>query len=312
MCFSNPKKMKSLGFGLIIKNEDMQQCFSEEDCNVETSLRHTFSNNLEGTLDNEGVDHSFVNIFCDQDLKDPRRSGVVWKSGGSCIGGKNVHNLLVDYSLQFLENYKEVPKFMTISFKEGMEPTQMRIKTMDQDLTNFFRTLKKNGYLNNTALIFLSDQGNFQSPYFEHSRFGKLEHKQPFLFFTMPSEILKKAPKLKYHLIENQNQIITSLDIYRTLVHLPTYHESHKSLNRKEDFQSGGYSLFGHIPSRNCEDAGISEELCMCEDGGQYLTFLFLVLPVLIMVWWCFTWFWGRKLEHKKKRTISINNIRIS
>ncbi len=73
---------------------------------------------------------------------------------------------------------------LSMILMEGDEPTQMRLKTLDEDLKWFVQHVDEN-----TVIVLMSDQGQYRSTFYEKTKAGKLEHKTPFLFIIVPERI---------------------------------------------------------------------------------------------------------------------------
>lgn len=249
--------------------------FGEEHCLLEKSVRKFW--NLRESIPN--LDYQFLDLFCEQpSLVNPFLSGSVWKHGLSCFGQHAIHNL----TFQFLYKVSQEPYpfFVSTSFMEGAEFTHLRLKTMDQDLLSFLKYVEEK--LPSTAVFLLSDQGQYLTSYYNQSKNGKLEHKQPFLYMMLPSPFLKQYPAYRYNLRFNQYKLINALDIYSTLKTFTNSPSSFKQL-----------SLFDPMPKkRTCQEIQIDSEWCLCEDHTYLIILLLLLLPfpVLVVIWWCWIW----------------------
>ncbi len=83
---------KSLDQDLIwtyAKKKGFVTLFAEETCDVENSIKKYFSgHHISKEKWKSLFDVTFVDIFCDLNLKNHQENGLVWKQGPSCLGGK--------------------------------------------------------------------------------------------------------------------------------------------------------------------------------------------------------------------------------
>lgn len=115
------------------------------------------------------------------------------------------------------------------------------IGNADDDLTEWLQNLQRNGLLDNTILILMSDHGNRYASHFRNKicrfaknisiptlilRFaevrntlqGKLEERLPFFSFIFPEKFKKQFPKQYTNFRDNLNRLVTPFDIHKTLL----------------------------------------------------------------------------------------------
>jgi len=230
-----------------------------------------------------------------------------------------VHTLLMSYTHDFLDNYVTAPRFITNIFQTANEPTQTRVKTMDQDMYNYLNTLTSNPQKGGTTnassspiIFLLSEQGEGDSPYFHNTKAGFVEHKRPLLYVLTPKIWLNRYPQVRQNLIQNKEKLVSTYDIYETFTHIPRLPLLSTYSNGKESppppspkTKHETYSIFDTMPKdRSCEMGNIPGKLCVCETTYTFVILLML-LPGVLMTWWLYTWCVSRKA----KRTVYVNNI---
>jgi hypothetical protein len=243
------------------------------------------------------------------------------------LGGQYVHEAMMNFTLQFMDQYKETSKFASVLFLEGDEHSMLRIKTMDADLREFLEKLRSKEP-ENTVIMLLSDQGkfsqcwiiyvqgNYESEYFLRTAEGKFEHKRPFYYLMVPNSLISNGKKYFFvkkiifskgsaikHLTYNQENLVTAYDIHHTLKTLIT---GQNDTNKEHPV----YDLFSEtVPSsRTCLNANIPIGYCYCEPYDTHMAMLlFILLPIMILGWWAFTWFRKRIVKKKKKMPSTSN-----
>ena len=59
------------------------------------------------------------------------------------MGNKNVHRYMLDYLLEFSENYKEVSRFSYVHLNTAHEGSGTVVSTLDDDLVDFLTVFFK-------------------------------------------------------------------------------------------------------------------------------------------------------------------------
>jgi hypothetical protein len=149
----------------------------------------------------------------------------------------------------------------------------------DAQLTDLIRTFEKNGYFNNTLLVFMSDHGSRLTQYGFYTEPGRQERSMPFLSIRLPKHLKSRDFYLKA-LNNNKYNLVTMFDLYKTLKHffyINKYGLNDKllinnkecrfnfsiSLNNQRSMR--GISLFENIDSnRSCKDALVPSSYCLC------------------------------------------------
>jgi len=114
-----------------------------------------------------------------------------------CIGGKYAHHYTFQYFQQFVENYRQVPKFAFLDFLAAHEvppsPFLTRLQTLDEYLERGLKFLLESSKLEGreSVVMILGDHGLHRS-WYAYSSAGTLEHKLPLLQVIMPNSLLAK------------------------------------------------------------------------------------------------------------------------
>jgi hypothetical protein len=181
-----------------------------------------------------------------------------------CLSGKNVHTYSFDYIDKFWNTYSDVPKFLTSAFIEGHEITGDIIEDVDADMAKFITRFKKEGHLDNTILLIMSDHGLHSGlpPIFTES--GRIEHFNPLQFWFIPNHILNKyeSSGMRENLVTNSQRLVTAFDIHETLKHiLDLTHEPPPA----KPLQYGESLFTDRIsPMRTCSSVKVPMQWCKC------------------------------------------------
>jgi len=155
---------------------------------------------------------------------------------------------------------------------------------MDDMLRDAIHWWNVNGYLYNTLFVLISDHGARWGDIHNHFQ-GKLEDRLPFMYFVLPPWFQGKYPKAYQNLRGNRERLITTVDLYQTLVDVidlanissgedddndgdiddESINENDFSKEKDDDELFSGISLFAQVPKdRTCKMAGIPEAYCTC------------------------------------------------
>jgi len=237
------------------------------------------------SLDFDFWDHENVAMFCDPSYMDRKSLYSIYKGVYSllrrCFYGKEVHDYIFEYGTKFWESYPDNKKFLRLGFNDGHESTFEVLQYLDEPMYNFLNSFYEKGYLNNTAIIIISDHGNHMPGIYNlfFSEQYETERVLGNFYIIINSNILfneKKELFRKYNenVMENQQSIITPYDIYNTLIHI-LYGE--KPNNK---FTPRGNSIFMSIDNskRDCNffDQDNEEKgLCKCVPNSKYEKFVY-------------------------------------
>ena len=77
-----------------------------------------------------------------------------------CMGGIPRHTVMMNHIKAIFDKYKDKPKFLFGFHGELSHDTYNDIGAADDDVYLWLKSLKENGHLNNSLLIFMSDHGH--------------------------------------------------------------------------------------------------------------------------------------------------------
>ena len=164
---------------------------------------------------------------------------------------------MLDYLLEFSENYKEVSRFSYVHLNTAHEGSGTVVSTLDDDLvdflTVFFKTQEK------SVLFLMGDHGMRYGSWFTKID-GSHEHRLPLLMITQSESMKEISPISEFVLNHNSNRLVSKFDLYTTLKYLTTGVEADQDeLVCSTSFRYRAYNLFSEaIPdNRTCEQAGI-------------------------------------------------------
>lgn len=181
-----------------------------------------------------------------------------------CIGSKKRHKVLMDLMLDFKRIYKQTANnLMLMHYVENSHESNERFNWIDNDLYDFLKVGHYENLFENTAIFLFSDHGaRFNDKRSSDTRY--LEERLPFFAVYLPEEYRQSNPK-KYENLQKNSKLLTSpFDIYATVRDLTCLDESISITNKRHR----SLSLLEEISlERNCEDIGISEHYCTCEQN---------------------------------------------
>ena len=196
--------------------------------------------------------------------------GSIWKNGHHCIGSKLETEVVLDYTKEFIHQFKNNPyfafSFLTRLTHDGIN----KAGAADEPYYDFISSLHQSGALENTLLVFFSDHGMRFGPIRE-SYSGKMEERLPFMAIALPQWFKHKYPSYVDALVANSHRLTTPFDIHETLRKVLRFpHEEPRNEESQERKRS--YSLFSPIPrDRTCEDAYILPHWCTCHEQEPVL-----------------------------------------
>jgi hypothetical protein len=183
----------------------------------------------------------------------------------------------------------EVPRFAAAIFNTAMEPTMVRVKTLDADLKKFLESVQQQQQQqqqekqwNNTVVILTSEIGAWNTSYARETSAGRVEvaaiflylfitvtrqfllltriqMRNPVLYVIPPRNFLQSHHSCTENLSMNQARLVSPIDLYTTLKHFITHP------NTVPSAPHSGVSLLSAFSERSCTDAGIPDALCACE-----------------------------------------------
>jgi hypothetical protein len=213
----------------------------------------------------EPYDHDFTSFFCDPNNEPPSQFlhyltgtyGVLKK----CMYGKHTLEYATEYAMQFLKTYRSEKKFFRLGTINGHEATGEVIQYDDDIFYNFLMEFEKQGFMNDTIVMILSDHG-YTLPGF-HYYWGSPDHEKetllPMLSLILPKN-MKNYNEIRRVLKINEDHFVSMYDLHTTF---------YKILNMTDPADSKGDSLLTQSfenRENNCKRIGIRNDWCRCSD----------------------------------------------
>lgn len=186
-----------------------------------------------------------------------------------CIGNKNSHFYMLNYTLQYVNNYQGLNKWGHVMVLPAHEDSGTLISTLDADLESFLNEL----LATKDDLIFflLADHGPRYGDW-KKSFAGAQEHKLPMLITVISTPLLEKIPFSFDILAHNSNRLVTKFDIHKTLRHISIlpYFQNVPKKSYWNNLWGAGLPIATSIllekidDAKTCESSGIAKEHCSC------------------------------------------------
>ena len=194
----------------------------------------------------EVYDHEF--ILCDPNQEHLNLNTI------RCLYGKQNLEHLLDYTEQFWRKYISNRKFSFVISNYGHEGTLQVIKYADYILFKFLNNLFNDNLLKDTTVILISDHGAHMPSLNYFSDFFQIERQLPMLYMMINDRKKNSFEEQYKYIHENQQTLITALDLYNTLGNI-IFGDKYKDIKNKtkeEDTCKSPYgvSLFHKINSK--------------------------------------------------------------
>ena len=179
-----------------------------------------------------------------------------------CLNNQTIFGVNLKYAEDFMRAYYGTGFFGFMFLNEYSHDSNEKVPWIDDELLNFLKKFYYNKLLSsNTILILFSDHGARFSSIRKTIR-GLLHERNPFFSIYLPNSFHKKYPDLGENLKNNQNKLVTPMDIHKTLMELLKL-ESGEDLDNSNSGRE--ISIFRPISSnRSCSEAGIDMHWCAC------------------------------------------------
>ena len=233
-------------------------------CNVHDYCDLENTRNYHNYTTEEAFDHQYLS--CDRN-NDAININVI-----RCLYDKQNMEYFLEYIDQFWRKYKDNRKYASLFTNHGHEGTLNVIKYQDDIIANFLNRLFDDNLLKDTSIIFLSDHGvGMPSVYYLYD-FYRTEIHLPSLYIFINDRKNISYEKQYVYIQENQQTLITGLDIYNTLGNI-VYGDKYDNIPNKtlenDSFKNSlGISLFNRInakerfPKKYSNYSSISEDIC--------------------------------------------------
>ncbi|XP_076167170.1 uncharacterized protein LOC143146608 [Ptiloglossa arizonensis] len=197
-------------------------------------------------------------LACEKLLRVKKRFGLKY-----CTGPETSFDRILDYALEFARTFLGMPYFGLFWTTSISHENINGLSSMDSRLLSKLKYLEREGVLNDTMVVFLSDHGMRWGP-IRNTFVGWYEERLPFLYVWIPEWFRAERPDAYPSLLTNQHRLTSPFDLYETLRDV-------LSLSGGKAVPSpacpGCQSLLGPKPvplQRGCSDAGISSHWCAC------------------------------------------------
>lgn len=188
------------------------------------------------------------------------------KPSYDCYGVDNYFDIQVKYLQGFLTYTHGKRKFAYFWNNQVCHEAFTTLSRGDDAFLTFLRWLKQNNHAQNAVFVVLSDHG-FRIGGASLTHVGRAENNKPWLMIHVPNILKKKYPWLHDNLSENSKRLTTHYDMYQTVLDLIHDKPFVKDNDRPVSKNVVRRNLFSLIPAlRTCQDAGIEDKYCSCDE----------------------------------------------
>ncbi|XP_049802017.1 uncharacterized protein LOC126236620 [Schistocerca nitens] len=181
-----------------------------------------------------------------------------------CMGSIPRHKIMMNYISHFFKVYKSKPKFMFGFHGELSHDSYNDVGAADGDLLEMMKSLHREGHLNNTVFIIMSDHGHRFAD-IRNTDQGKQEERLPMFAFVFPPWFSNKYREAMENFKRNSVRLTTPFDINPTLRNVLHFEGAGRG-----NIRSRSISLFKEIPlERTCSDAYVEAHWCACLDWQE-------------------------------------------
>jgi len=183
-----------------------------------------------------------------------------------CVGPRPAANVLFDYAEKFATTLSSAERrFFGFFWGTSLTHDYLNIQPKtDVIYLNLLENLVRNGVMNNTIVIVMSDHGIRWGSIRETYQ-GRIEERLPLVYFMLPPWFEELYPQAVSNLKRNRRMLSSPYDLHETLMDILNMTEV---LGKTVDPKSRGISFFSRIPeARTCDDAGIAENWCTCHES---------------------------------------------
>lgn len=193
------------------------------------------------------------------------QSPLLTTSSDFCLGSVTSYQILFEWIKEFITKHSKELYFLFSFYIAIAHNDFNEAQLLDNDAFNLLKDLNEKEYFKNAIVIVMGDHG---------SRFGKaavtsigrVEERMPLFSISIPSALEDQNPHLRAYLKKNSERLTTWLDVHSMLMDIVT--STYKVENPAVHvWNTRGYSPWRMVipPQRNCEDAGIPENYCVCQ-----------------------------------------------
>jgi hypothetical protein len=205
------------------------------------------------------VDHVSETFFCANNRFSGYSSSKKIAGVQRCLGPEMVHYYLMNYTLSFSENYRNLNQWVYNHFGAAHEQSGQHAQTIDEDLAWYIRQYLNRFEDTHEIVFFIMADHGMRYGDFDSDTFAIQEHRLPAFFLLTKRDFLNKIPSSYETLKHNTERLTTKPDIRKTLQYLMRY-----QYNMPYTDNSNYVNLFTEKvkDSRTCEDVEIPAWLC--------------------------------------------------
>lgn len=183
-----------------------------------------------------------------------------------CTGPEPSADRILNYAMEFARTFVGAPYFGFFWTNTMSHDDMNGISSVDDHILDLIKRLDKDGILNDTMVVFLSDHG-IRYGIMRETLQGWYEEKLPFNFVWLPEWFRDENPESFEALRSNGRSLTSPYNLHETL--------------RDVLIRAGGepqrgdscpqcQSLFSPVPpERGCDDVGVSHHWCACTAFGN-------------------------------------------
>lgn len=185
----------------------------------------------------------------------------------SCLGYVHDSEHIYDYSLEFARRYRNdsfFGLFWTNTHSHGLDFSLT--SSMDTYLVDYLERFVRQGTMEHTVVVLLSDHGQRYGPS-RATSLGWLEDRLPFFFIWLPPYLRKSYPDFVQALQVNRNRLTTPYDLHLTLKHLLILSNRRKLVKQMGVARDCPHCQSLLLPvekNRSCADVAIPNLWCTC------------------------------------------------
>jgi hypothetical protein len=204
------------------------------------------------------VDHSVNEFYCAASSFSQYSTNKLKTEVHRCIGKRMSHEYIMDYTLEYLDTYKDADKWFYIHLNAAHEGSGQHATTLDQHLPGFINKLLAR---DEVVFIFLEGDHGMRYGNWRRSEEAFYEWKLPAFFPILPHEYLSKMPESYNLLLKNSYRLTSKYDTRATILDIAD------AIKRKtSNVNEVGVVLYKDlIPSkRSCRNVRIPMWHCSC------------------------------------------------
>ena len=173
-----------------------------------------------------------------------------------CLGPKQTHFYILNYTLQLLNMYKGANFWISLHLNAGHEKTGQHAATLDKDLNEFLNKFLQIIDGTSEVFMFLGADHGMRYGHWYNTIDSHQETKLPAMFLLASNSLLERFPFAYHCLKENSERLTSKLDLRKTLL----------SLIQEDEFEPASINLLTEIASysRSCEDLDSNLLYCAC------------------------------------------------